>query len=52
MKNEAFAIMHVITTEGKLIRNTEYFVFDDQGKIKSIEVFFGGTGKGFPTNAQ
>ncbi|MGC3946522.1 MAG: nuclear transport factor 2 family protein [Chryseolinea sp.] len=51
-KTDAFAIMHVITTEGKVIRNTEYFVFDEQGKIKSIEVFFGGTGRGFPTNAQ
>ncbi|HTF20128.1 MAG TPA: nuclear transport factor 2 family protein [Chryseolinea sp.] len=51
-RNEALAIMHVITTEGKVIRNTEYFLFDEQGKIKSIEVFFGGTGKGFPTNAQ
>ena len=49
--NEAFAIMHVITTDDKVIRNVEYFNFIN-GKIKSIEVFFGGTGAGFPTNAK
>ena len=47
--NEAFAIMHVITTDNRTIRNIEYFNFSN-GKIKSIEVFFGGTGQGFPTN--
>lgn len=46
---EAFAIMHVITMENRVIRNTEHFNFSN-GKIKSIEVFFGGTGQGFPTN--
>jgi hypothetical protein len=46
---EAFAIIHVITNEDRVIRNTEYFKFD-KGKIKSIEVFFGGTGQGYPTN--
>lgn len=48
-ENEAFAIMHVITTDNRIIRNIEYFNFNN-GKIKSIEVFFGGTGQGFPTN--
>lgn len=48
---EAFAIIHVITNDDKVIRNVEYFNFED-GKIKSIEVFFGGTGAGFPTNAK
>ena len=48
-KNEAFAIVHVITSDNKVIRNTEYFNFSN-GKIRSIEVFFGGTGQGFPTN--
>jgi hypothetical protein len=47
--NEAFAIIHVVTKDKKIIRNTEYFSFSN-GKIKSIEVFFGGTGQGFPTN--
>ena len=48
-EKEAFAIMHVITTDNRTIRNIEYFNFIN-GKIKSIEVFFGGTGQGFPTN--
>src|SRR5688500_18919243 len=39
-EREAFAIIHVITTSGTIIRNVEYFNFLD-GKIKSIEVFFG-----------
>ncbi|HEV8284330.1 MAG TPA: nuclear transport factor 2 family protein [Chitinophagaceae bacterium] len=46
---EAFALMHVITDHDKTIRNIEYFTFSN-GKIKAIEVFFGGTGQGFPTN--
>lgn len=46
---EAFAIVHVITQENKVIRNVEYFNFVN-GKIKSIEAFFGGNGQGFPTN--
>ena len=48
-EKEAFAIMQVITTDNNIIRNIEYFNFSN-GKIKSIEVFFGGTGQGFPTN--
>jgi len=49
--NEAMALMQVVTKDGKLLRNIEYFIFYE-GKIKSIEVFFGGTGAGFPTNAK
>jgi ketosteroid isomerase-like protein len=48
---EALAIVHVVTKEGKIVRNIEFFTFRD-GKVKSIEVFFGGTGGGFPTNAR
>ncbi len=48
---EAFALVHVITTDNKVIRNIEYFNFSN-GKIKSIEVFFGGEGEGFPTNTK
>lgn len=48
---EAFAIVHVITNDDKVIRNVEYFNFEN-GKIKSIEAFFGGAGAGFPTNAK
>jgi hypothetical protein len=46
--NETFAIVHVITKDNRTIRNIEYFTFE-KGKIKSIEVFFGGNGEGFPT---
>jgi hypothetical protein len=49
--DKAFAIVHVITTDNNVIRNVEYFTFSD-GKIKAIEVFFGGSGKGFPTNVK
>ena len=48
---EALAIMQVITTDNKLLRNVEYFHFKND-KILSIEVFFGGSGAGFPTNAK
>jgi ketosteroid isomerase-like protein len=47
----AFAIVQVITRDGEVIRNTEYFTFR-AGKIASIEVFFGGNGLGFPTNVK
>jgi len=48
---EAFALVHVITTDDRVIRNIEYFNFEN-GKIKSIEVFFGKTDEGFPTNGR
>jgi hypothetical protein len=47
--NSAFALIHVVTQDNRIVRNTEYFTFEN-GKIKSIEVFFGGNGLGFPTN--
>jgi hypothetical protein len=47
--NETFALVHVLTDTGAAIRNIEFFTFEN-GKIKSIEVFFGGSGQGFPTN--
>jgi hypothetical protein len=47
--NQAFAIVHVLTTDNRVLRNVEFFTFEGQ-KIKSIEVFFGGNGLGFPTN--
>lgn len=49
--NEAFAVIHVVTNDNRIIRNVEYFTFSN-GKIKSIEVFFGGSGQGFPTNTR
>ena len=49
--NGAFAIYNITTTDNKVIRNTEYYTFIN-GKIKSIECFFGGTGAGYPSNAK
>ena len=43
--------MHVVTNDNRIIRNTEYFTFSNE-KIKTIEVFFGGSGQGFPTNTK
>jgi hypothetical protein len=51
-RDEAFAIIHVITMDNKIIHNTEYFRFNNNGRIKSIEVFFGGNGQGYPTNVK
>ena len=49
--NSAFAIYILTTNDDKHLRNTEYYTFSN-GKIKSIECFFGGTGAGYPTNAK
>jgi len=48
--DHAFALYSVTTTDNKTIRNAEYYTFN--GKIKSIECFFGGSGAGYPTNAK
>ena len=42
----AFAIYNITTTDNKIVRNTEYYTFKN-GKIKSIECFF-GPGAGYP----
>ncbi|HLK29443.1 MAG TPA: nuclear transport factor 2 family protein [Puia sp.] len=42
----AFAIYNITTTDNKIVRNTEYYTFSN-GKIKSIECFF-GPGVGYP----
>jgi hypothetical protein len=49
--NTALIIYEITTTNNKIIRNVEYWAFN-KGKIKSIECFFGGTGAGYPANAQ
>jgi len=49
--DEVFAIIHVVTNDSRIIRNIEYFTFSNE-KIKTIEVFFGGSGHGFPTNTK
>jgi ketosteroid isomerase-like protein len=50
-EHEALAIVHVVTTDNRVIRNIEYFTFRD-GKVASIEVFFGGGGQGYPSNVR
>jgi hypothetical protein len=49
--DHAFALYILTTNDGKAIRNAEYYTFSN-GKIKSIECFFGGSGAGYPTNAK
>jgi len=49
--DHAFALYNITTTDEKIIRNAEYYTFSD-GKIKSIECFFGGSGAGYPSNAK
>jgi hypothetical protein len=49
--DHAFALYNGTTTDNKVIRNAEYYTFSN-GKIKSIECFFGGSGAGYPTNAK
>jgi len=49
--HKALVIYEATTTNNKVIRNVEYWTFTN-GKIKSIECFFGGTGIGYPANAQ
>jgi hypothetical protein len=44
--NSAFAIYNITTTDNKIVRNTDYYTFNN-GKIKSIECFF-GPGIGYP----
>jgi hypothetical protein len=44
--NSAFAIYNITTTDNKVVHNTEYYTFKN-GKIKSIECFF-GAGAGYP----
>jgi hypothetical protein len=44
--NTAFAMYDITTTDNKLVHNVEYYTFSN-GKIKSIECFF-GTGANYP----
>ncbi len=46
--NYAFAIYILTTNDNKHLRNTEFYTFSTDGKIKSIECFFGGAG--YPSN--
>jgi len=46
--NAAFAMYNITATDGKIAHNVEYYTFSN-GKIKSIETFF-GTGNHYPGN--
>ncbi len=48
--NSAFAIYNITTTDNKIVRNIDYYTFNN-GKIKSIECFF-GPGIGYPGNTK
>jgi hypothetical protein len=45
--NQLFLLVEITSTEGKVARNVDLFTFDDSGKIKSHECFF-GPGIGYP----
>jgi hypothetical protein len=47
--NTAFAMYNITTTDDKVVHNVEYYTFSN-GKIKSIETFF-GTGIHYPGNS-
>jgi hypothetical protein len=49
--SHAFALYNLTTTDNKVIRNAEYYTFSN-GKIQSIECFFGGSGAGYPSNVK
>ena len=46
--NDLFLLVEINTTDGKVVRNVDLYHFSD-GKIKSIEVFF-GAGDQYPGN--
>jgi hypothetical protein len=48
--DDLMLLVRITTSDGKVIRNVDVFNFNNKGKIKSIEVFF-GTGSKFPGNA-
>ena len=47
--NDLFLVVEIITSENEVVRNVDLFSFNDKGKIKSIEVFF-GAGSKYPGN--
>lgn len=49
--DHAFALYDLTTIDNKVIRNAEYYTFSN-GKIRSIECFFGGSGAGYPSNVK
>lgn len=42
-------LVEIITTDNKVVRNVDVYSFNNTGKIKSIETFF-GAGSKYPGN--
>lgn len=49
--DDLFLLVEIITTDHKIVRNVDLFRFENNGKIKSIEVFF-GAGSKYPGNLE
>jgi hypothetical protein len=49
--DDLMLLVEIITTDGNIVRNVDVFSFNNAGKIKSIEVFF-GAGSKYPGNKQ
>ncbi len=47
--DDLMLLVEITTTDGKVIRNVDVYNFSSNGKIKSIEVFF-GAGSKYPGN--
>ena len=47
--DDLMLLVEIITTDNKVIHNVDFFSFNNAGKIKSIEVFF-GAGLKYPGN--
>ena len=47
--DDLMLLVEITTTDGKVIRNVDIYNFSSNGKIKSIEVFF-GAGSKYPGN--
>jgi hypothetical protein len=43
--NNLFLLVEITTTDGKIVRNVDFFSFNGSCKIQSIEVFFGAGSK-------
>ncbi len=47
--DDLMLLVEITTTDGNIVRNIDLYSFNDAGKIKSIEVFF-GAGSKYPGN--
>ena len=49
--NELFLLVEIMTTDNNVVRNVDFFNFNNAGKITSIETFF-GAGLKYPGNKE